>query len=84
MTTYTNGHTNHNGNGSRPRLSDSYAAEARAYIHRYEPNPADMLEWLDKLMALDMPECVRCQTIRERILDIYAQADAEALFGGEA
>jgi len=31
-----------------------------------------------------MPECVRWQTIRERILEIYAQADAEALFGGEA
>ena len=75
MTTYTN----HNGNGSRPRLSDSYAAEARAYIHRYELecSKGELLAFIDGVMTRCPVEEHRCHLIRVHLLEVYWAAEAD-------
>lgn len=69
-----------NGNGKTttfPRLSDSRAAEARALIWRYELDCSrqEMLDWVDRVMTLNMTEELRCYLLRTRVIEIYAEAE---------
>jgi len=71
------GHTN----GRRPMLSESYAAQARALIHRHETAVSrdELLAFVDHVMTRYPVEADRCKVLRERLLQFYAEF--EAVFG---
>lgn len=68
-----NGHTN-----GAVRLSDSLAAEARAYINRHEPECArvELLAFVDGVMTRCPIEANRCHLIRVHLLEVYWAAEA--------